>query len=182
MTYSPLETSTTLNDHESLVFLINHVKASPGKVALVGFNEYSQQIMNLAPENVGYIFDPDQQKQGIRWRGLTVEPIQRKEDVALILITDFQYLYEVQGRIDAMYDGMRPILYPPRMHYKSTDFIVPEEQQSIYREIFADPKGCPPSMMAMEKIKLLIELVRAATKVSGDIVEMGVYQAAVLGT
>jgi predicted O-methyltransferase YrrM len=74
-----------------------------------------------------------------------------------------------------MYPGVSHFI-PPTIGNKQTNEINVFEQESFYQELFRDNDEIPISMMNIDKLKFLIEMLRLGLTFSGDVVEMGSWQ------
>jgi hypothetical protein len=176
MSYGVHETATVHVDHEALHGMLAQATAPDARVALIGFNEYSKHLLNLAGDHVVAIYDREPWKVGIQFRGKTVIPSDQKVEVNKIIVCDYRSLYELTGVIDRLYDFQVPLWWPPRLDYKPTGDLVLTEQDALIRDILERESVAPVSMMAREKLLFLIELLRSALANPGDLIEMGVYQ------
>jgi len=177
MSYRVTDTASVLVDHEALTGMLNACTELNTQAALIGFNEYSKHLINLIPENIVAIYDEEEWKHGINFRGIRVAPSNEKFSVNKIVVCDYHQLYGFTGYIRRLYDGIVPVYCPQRLHYKPTTEINVFEQERCYKSIEAEKSSSPPSMMEQNKLYFLSEMMRAGLKNQGDIVEMGVYQA-----
>ncbi|WP_458425020.1 TylF/MycF/NovP-related O-methyltransferase [Methylorubrum extorquens] len=176
--YSVTQTPAVFVDWEALDNIVNACNQPGQSVALVGFNEYSKHILNLHPDKVAAIYDAEEWKVGITYKGVTVSPPTEKHSVTKIVCCSYAQAYEFLGKIWRLYDRAVPWYCPPRIEYKNIVEINVFEQEGVYQAISADasPTRTPLSMMAPEKLKFLSELLRASLRTPGNIIEMGVWQ------
>lgn len=176
MNYSITSTPTIFVDQEGLQNLYARCSRTDTRVALIGFNEYSKHLVNLCGENIVGIYDPEDWKIGISFRGKRVLPRTSVVNINLIAVCDIKLMYDFSGEISLLYGEKIEVFCPPRLHYKTTIEIKPSEQEAIYKAVLQEREGAPVSMMSEEKLFLLMELLRYALRFPGDIIEMGVYQ------
>jgi predicted O-methyltransferase YrrM len=177
MSYSPYQAPTIFVDPEGLNNLLSQITPDT-RAVLIGYNEMSKHLINLAQPNIVAVYDPEPWKIGIRFRGVPVIPMDQKvEGANLILACGYAYLYEAMATIIALYDRQVRWYWPPGIEYKVTSELKPFDQEDIYRRLFAQSDQAPPSMMAPEKLKFLLEVLRTGLRRSnGAIVEMGSWQ------
>lgn len=172
--YPITQTSTTLIDQDELTWLYNVAMAHASDVVVVGFNEYAKHLINLTEGRVTAVLDPDPARQGLSFKGVRSLPLAAGPPASAVLMTEFEHLHGTQAELERLYPGR--VHVPPRLHYQSPDFIDPRRQDPLYRAIYARKQEAPPTMMTPEKLYFLMELVRAALMMPGDIAEFGVYQ------
>jgi predicted O-methyltransferase YrrM len=176
MSYGVAETATVLVDHEALSQLLAKCQEPGRRVALLGFNENTKHLLNLSLDSIVAVYDPEEWKLGIKFRGVSVIPADQKVDINLMVVCDFKLLYAFAGKIRRLYGGTVELFCPSRLNYQPTQDINVFKQDPVYSDIEPVLHLSPPSMMAKEKLYMLAELMRAGLKNNGDIVEMGVYQ------
>lgn len=176
MTYTPADAITYLVDPEALAALVREARAPGARVALVGFNEYSKNVINLAPEAVVGIHDRAPWMHGIRFRGVPVVPLEHRTDATKIIHCAYEELYEASSILRRTYGAGVSYYYPPKLAYKSTDLIDVAEQEALYRRILEQQPQAPASMVGQAKVKFLLEVLRQSLRNPGAVVEMGVWQ------
>jgi predicted O-methyltransferase YrrM len=176
MSYAVHETPTVLIDHEALAGMLAVAQKPGARLALIGFNEYSKHLLNLAGDSIVAIYDREPWKIGIRFRDKVVSAPDQTFDITDLVLCDYKSLYELLGVIDRLYEFKIPLYVPHRLEYKSTQDLVIADHDSIARDMIAKEAAAPISMMSREKILFLTELMRAALSNDGDLIEMGVYQ------
>jgi hypothetical protein len=72
MNYPVTSTPTVLIDHEAMHNLHSRCSMAGARVALIGFNEYAKHLINLCGENIVCVYDPEDWKIGISFRGKAV--------------------------------------------------------------------------------------------------------------
>ena len=177
MAYTAADAITYLVQPEALQHLVNACSGPGVRAALLGFNEYSKNLINLCPDAIVCVYDDEAWKQGIRFKGVPVLPFEQNSQVNKIVCCAYGQLYEGVAAIRRRNPGVQ-IYYPPQLEYKSTDLIDIGTQERLYRTITSRQADCPPGMMVPEKMRLLVELMRHGLKSEGSIIEMGVWQGA----
>jgi hypothetical protein len=143
--------------------------------ALVGFGEYAKHLINLHPKNIVAVYDPDERLHGIHYRGIPVLPLDMKVECNLIACCSYELAYDVMRSVASLHPGAE-VFVPSRLHFKSTKEASVFDQETLYRQIFKQAADAPISMMNVEKIKFLLELLRFGLRSEGHIVEMGSWQ------
>jgi len=179
MAYAISDTPTVFVDHEALHDLVQACGAPEIRAVLVGFGEYAKHLVNLCPEKIAAIYDPNPLfvNRSVSFRGIPVLDLPGRVEANLILGCEYNLLYEYLGRIVRFYDWI-PYFYPRRLNYKITDEINVFEQEALYRDLFRNEKDAPISMMNPEKLRFLIELLRTGLMLdpSANVLEMGSWQ------
>ncbi|RVU17119.1 hypothetical protein [Methylobacterium oryzihabitans] len=179
MSYPVHATPTVFVDHEGLANLIRACDETSGPVVLVGFGEYAKHVINLRPDRIAAVYDPNPLYAGreMRFRGVPVVDIPHRVDAALILGCEYRHLYEYLGRV-VRHFGWTRHYYPPRLAYKDTTEIKPYEQEALYHAVLRNEADAPVSMMNPEKIRFLVELLRTGLTLSPEasVLEMGSWQ------
>ncbi|MGY5780750.1 TylF/MycF/NovP-related O-methyltransferase [Rhizobium sp. LEGMi135b] len=176
MSYNVSQTPTVFVDHGALANMISKITAPGARVALVGFGEYSKHLINLHPNHIVAVHDPRDWLWGAQFRDVPVLSEQEKaSDINLIVVCEYNLVYEYLGKIVGLYQGVKHYI-PPTIDCKRTEEIDVFGQEKIYQDLFSSIEEVPVSMMAPEKIKFLMELLRYGLTVDGDVVEMGCWQ------
>jgi predicted O-methyltransferase YrrM len=177
MSYTAADAITYLVQPDALQNLVNACSVPGTRAALIGFNEYSKNLVNLCPDNVVCVYDDERWKQGIRFKGIPVLSFAERADINKIICCAYGQIYEGMPAIRAFYPNV-PYYYPPQIEYKDTGLLDISLQERLYREIASDVADCPPGMMIPEKMRFLVELLRQGLRNPGAIIEMGVWQGA----
>ncbi|WAP68852.1 hypothetical protein [Jiella pelagia] len=155
-----------------------HLMQEHQNVALIGWNDYAKHLINLCPSQIDCIIDERPEVAGLSFREVPVVSFASDEakGSASYLVTRFDMLtssmvklYQVgqfpkkQYRFALQYDGLPTAFYLPMMH----------------DDVFKAIKGAgtpPPSMMEDDQLVLLVETLKTALRVDGDVVEVGCWQ------
>lgn len=176
MSYSVSQTPTIFVDHNSLNNMVSKITAPGARVALVGFGEYAKHLINLHPNHIIAVHDPRDWLWGTRFRGVPVlGEAEKASDITLIVVCEYNLAYEYLGKIVAHYGGVKHYI-PPTIDSKKTEEIDVFKQETIYQRLFSSTDEVPVSMMAHDKIKFLMELLRYGLTLEGDVIEMGCWQ------
>lgn len=175
MSYSVSETPTVFVDHEALENLSTRCGQPGVRAALVGFGEYAKHLINLHPEHIVGVYDPDARFQGIWFRSVPVVSIETRLECNLIACCEYKLTYDFMREVAKRYPGVEGYV-PPRLHYKSTNDVKVFDQEALYRQIFREAVEAPISMMGIEKLQLLMEILRYGLQFDGHVVEMGSWQ------
>ena len=146
------------------------------RVALIGFNEYSKQLVNLCHPNIVGFHDPEPWKHGISFRGKQVLGSSEAFDATHLAVCDYALAYDYAAEIALLYADRAKLHIPPRFAGKATHLIDPFVQEAIYKEIFAEAHTAPLTMMSREKICFMLECLRHSLSRPGDVLEIGVWQ------
>ena len=163
-------------DPQGLQSLYDYCIKPGQRVAIIGYNESAKHLVNLCGDNIVCFYDPAEWKLGITFRGKPVLGAQEKHDITHIAVCDFFLAYDFAAEIGALYGGAVPVFVPPRLNQQATVKIDPFKQEQIYKDIFAQAHTSPISMLGHEKICFLMEMLRYALRLPGDVVEFGVWQ------
>jgi hypothetical protein len=175
MTYQVADTPTVTVDHIALAELVNRCGQSDSRVVLVGFGEYSKHLVNLLPQHILAIYDPRPIYSGISFRNVPVLQLGDYVGCNLVVGCEYDLLYDYFRQVSTMYPNIE-IFRPSRLHYKNTGEVKVFEQEAIYREIFSRSHEAPVSMMDVEKVKFLMEIMRYSLRFPGNLIEMGSWQ------
>lgn len=175
MTYSIHSTPTIFVDHEALHGLVAQCGRQGVQAILVGFGEYAKHLVNLHPENIVAIYDPNPLFHGMRYRGVPVIALEETVECNFIAGCEYKLIYDFMRKVVNKYKGVH-FYYPPRLHYIDTSEIKPFDQEALYKEVLAHPEEAPISMMNMDKVKFLIEILRFGLELPGHVVEFGTWQ------
>ena len=174
--YAVTSTPTYLVDHEHLSFLVNQINQPNTRAVIVGFGEYAKHLVNFNRNAVVAIYDPRSELTGIRFRGIPVVEVgERFDGVTHILAAEYTLLSDYLPQIVERYPTA-PLCIPPRMHYKSSNDVNVFEQDALFKHLSRLSDAAPPTMMIIEKIRFLVELLRFGLTKRGCIVEMGSWQ------
>jgi hypothetical protein len=165
----------TFVDHEALNNLMAHCGQPGVRAALVGYGEYAKHLINLIPEKIVAVYDPDPKLQGIHYHGIPVIGLNDTVECNLIAGCEYKLIYDFMRQVVQKYNWMN-WYYPPRLHYIPTAEIKPFEQEALYKQIFRHADEAPISMMVVDKIKFLLEILQLGLSFPGNIVEMGSWQ------
>jgi predicted O-methyltransferase YrrM len=175
MSYSVSDTPGVFVDHGALYDMTACVSQPGTRAALVGFGEYAKHLINLHPDNIVAVYDPETWKTGIKFRGVPVIGMPDKVDINLIIVCEYPLVYEYLGQLVSLYGNVQHHI-PGQIDGKITNEIDVFSQEKIYQNLFRDSANAPLSMMNPEKLKFLIEILRLGLTFDGDIVEMGSWQ------
>ncbi len=175
MSYAISSTPGVFIDHIALSQMADRVSRPGTRAILVGFGEYAKHLINLHITNIVAVYDRDERKNGITFRGIPVIALPQKVDTNLIVVCEYKHVYQYLGSLVAYYEGV-PYFIPSQISEKSTEQIDVFSQEEVYQKLFHDTSDAPISMMNLEKMKFLLEIMRLGLTFSGDIVEMGSWQ------
>lgn len=163
---------------DTLRHLVSYVTPAYSSVALVGFNDYAKHLINLFPDQIVLVLDPDPAYQGISFRGVNVVA-ELEGEVDLFIMTEYDYLYTAITHIEASLQQGVPIRMAPSYDGQSGKVISPEHHLPFYRELFAEDERRSvgnSSMMSRTNIVFLIELLQSTIHLDGAVAEIGVWQ------
>jgi predicted O-methyltransferase YrrM len=163
-------------DRQALQDLFTVCSAEGARVGLIGFNEYSKHLVNLCGDNIVGIYDPAAWKTGISFRGKLVAGSDEKLDITQLAVCDPLLAYDFAGQISLLYDDALPVYIPPRFGDKSTLKLNAFTQEQIYKDIFSQSDAAPLSMINHDNLCFLMEMLRYALRLPGDVIEVGVWQ------
>lgn len=156
--------------------MVSKITAPGARVVLVGFGEYAKHLINLHPNHIIAVHDPRDWLWGTRFRDVPVlSEAEKASDITLIVVCEYNLAYEYLGKIVAHYGSVKHYI-PPTIDSKKTEEVDVFKQEKIYQQLFSSTEEVPVSMMAQDKIKFLMELLRFGLTFEGDIVEMGCWQ------
>ena len=142
-----------------------------------GFTDYAKHLINLFPDRIVAVWD-DEPMAGIRFRDIPVVA-NLPDDVTTVVATRYADLYLVQQRLLARPGPPIRFLYPTSLDGHSTTVMTTHLQTPFYRQLLADPmitEAASRSMMDLDKIVFLVELLRSVARCPGDVAEIGVWQ------
>jgi predicted O-methyltransferase YrrM len=163
-------------DPKALAELVALCSKEGRRVGLIGFNEMSKHIVNLCGDSIKGFYDPAPWKTGITFRGKPVLGLTERMDITHLAVCDYDLAYDFSAAISRLYNDKVPLYCSGRLDNKSTVKIDVLKQEQIYKDISAQAHQAPKSMMNPEKMGFVMELLRYAISLPGDIVEMGVWQ------
>jgi predicted O-methyltransferase YrrM len=175
MSYPVSSTPGVFIDHAALSAMSDRVNRPGVRAALVGFGEYAKHLINLHPDSVVCVYDPDEWKVGIRYRAVEIVDRRAMSNATVIIVCEYPLVYEFLGEIVRLHGRVEHFI-PPSISNKSTDEINVFEQEHFYRQLLRTSDDIPISMMSDDKIRFLIELLRLGLTFDGDVVEMGSWQ------
>jgi predicted O-methyltransferase YrrM len=174
--YSVSSTPTVCVDHEHLNTLLAALGAAEARAVIVGYGEYAKHLVNFHADKIAAIYDPNPLFEAIRFRGIAVEtPAQPHAGITVVLAAEYALLYDFLPKIADLYPHARLVI-PPRMHYKPSGDLNVFEQEDLYKFLNRQENDAPISMMAKEKIRFLLEILRYGLTKPGCVVEMGSWQ------
>ena len=173
--YAPFSAPHVFVDPHGLQQLFDRCSAAGTRVALIGYNEYSKHLINLCGANVVCIYDPHDHNIGIHFRGIPVVDMPTKLDANLLACCDYKYLYEYGAKLEQFYDNV-VFFYPSRLDSKETTIINVFEQEEFYRHVLSNREMQPVSMMNVDKLQFLLEMLRLGLSYQGSVVEIGAWQ------
>ena len=147
------------------------------RVVVAGFTDYAKHLINLFPDRVVAVWD-DEPVVGIRFRGVPVVA-ELPDDVTTVVGTRYADLYQLQQRILSRVGPPVRFVYPKQLDGHSTRVISTELQTPFYRRLLTDPTteaATSRSMMGLDKIVFLVELLRSVAGRDGAVAEIGVWQ------
>ncbi len=164
---------------ETLRHLVSFVTPAQSAVALVGFNDYAKHLINLFPDQIAVVLDPDPLYQGISFRGIEVVA-ELEGHIDLFVMTEYDYLYSAVSIIEAGPYRSVPIRMAPNYAGRSGRVISPEDHLPFYRDLFAGEdtrtSAAESSMMSRTNIVFLLELLQSTIHLEGAVAEIGVWQ------
>jgi predicted O-methyltransferase YrrM len=172
----PIATIPHFKDQQALQDLFAYCSKEGARVGLIGFNECAKHLVNLCGDSIIGFYDPATWKEGITFRGKPVVASSERLDITHLAVCDYLLAYDFADRIASLYDDTIRVHIPPRFGDRHTGKIDPFTQEQIYKDIFADTGSAPPTMMSREKLCFLMELLRAALRLPGDVIEIGAWQ------
>lgn len=174
--YPVSSTPTYLVDQEHLSFLVDRLNKPATKAVVVGFGEYAKHLVNYNRENIVGIFDPRAELRGVRFRGVPVISLDDQiAEVNVILAAEYSLLSDFLPLVVERHQYAK-LVVPPRMHYKSSNDVNVFEQDALYKMLNKRVDEAPPTMMAIEKIRFLLEILQFGLTKPGCVVEMGSWQ------
>lgn len=151
------------------------------KIVLLGFNDYAKHLINLFGESnqILAVVESDHQKHGWTFRSIPVialdEAMQLQPDI--FVCTAIEERHEFLGRVTAHSDYRHQrISYFPRPTTMEESVYQPWSHSSFYRRLRQLKAQAPISMMNEQKILFLLELLEQTLYLSGDVLEVGVWQ------
>ncbi len=163
-------------DRHAVQELYTFCSTENARVALIGFNECAKHLVNLCGDNIVGFYDPAAWKTGITFRGKPVVGTADKLNITHIAVCDILLIYDFADQVAALYGGAIRVFVPSRFGEKPTQLIDPFTQEQIYKDIFAQTGSAPLTMMSRDKLCFLMELLRYALRLPGDVIEVGAWQ------
>ena len=174
--YPITSTPTYLVDQEHLGFLVDRLNAPNTKAIIVGFGEYAKHLVNYNKSAVAGICDPRPEMHGVRFRDIPVVALEDEVNgVNAILVAEYTLLSDYLPKVVEKFPGA-DLVIPPRMHYKASNDVNVFEQDELYKYLNKHKDDAPPTMMIIEKIRFLLELLQFGLTKPGCVVEMGSWQ------
>ncbi|WAP68854.1 class I SAM-dependent methyltransferase [Jiella pelagia] len=147
-------------------------------IALIGWSDYAKHLINVYPDRIKCIVDEKTEVTGLSFRDVPVVPFSSKEarSADCYLATRFDMLTSAVLRLyqDRQFPTKR-YLFAPEYDGRTSEFYDPMMQDAIF-ETIRSAGSPPPTMMEDSRIVLLVEVLRTALRVEGDVVEIGSWQ------
>jgi hypothetical protein len=146
-----------------------------------GFSDYAKHLVNLFGESGAVIAIADDYiaSKGWTFRSIPVisidEALKKRPD--FFVCTSPEHRVEARSRIttSAYYKRQQVLLFPPP-NSKEGRFYDPWTHSSFYRGLRQPTTSGPGSMLNEGRVQFLIENLKQSLHLSGDILEVGVWQ------
>ncbi len=155
------------------------VEARDGRVALVGWTDYAKHLTNVFGERILAIADEAAARKGWRFRGVPATTLEESvsKGPAFFVLCDPEGRVEDLGEVTAQpsYAGQEVLVFPSP-HSNEGRFYDPWENSSFYRAISQALGSELPSMLDRGRTQFLLECLRQALGVPGDVLDVGAGQ------
>lgn len=157
------------------------ISSRSGTVVLAGFSDYAKHLINLFGESGAVIAVADDYTASKEWTFRSVPIISIKEALSrkpdFFVCTNPEYMVEARSKIttSADYKRQQVLLFPPPNSNEGR-FYDPWTHSSFYRGLKQPTISGPGSMLNEGRVQFLIENLKQSLHLSGDVLEVGVWQ------
>ena len=164
---------------ELLAEMVRAVEARDGRVMLVRWTDYAKHLTNVFGERILAIADEAAARKGWRFRGVPATTLEESvsKGPAFFVLCDPEGRVEDLGEVTAQpsYAGQEVLVFPSP-HSNEGRFYDPWRNSSFYRAISQAQGSELPSMLDRGRTQFLLECLRQALGVPGDVLEVGAGQ------
>ena len=162
-----------------LAEMVQGVEARGGGVVLVRWTDYAKHLTNVFGERILAIADETAAKKGWRFRDVPATTLEESfsKGPAFFVLCDPEGRVEDMGEVTAQPSYKREeVLVFPSPHSNEGRFYDPWENSSFYRALSEAQGNELPSMLNRGRTHFLLECLRQAVDVPGDVLEVGAGQ------